>query len=116
MPEWGDFLLTERGTDRDREVAGGIQYEAAAFVARLQAASTSGPQPSGCTKRKFSGPGCDVNSLIRAGTKTRASHLLKRPCVILKHHDLARMPTDLLSMLYEDYSTKKQAVQKLNDW
>src|SRR5580704_5742091 len=73
MPEWGDFLLTERGTDRDREVAGGIQYEAAAFVARLQAASTSGPQPSGCTKRKFSGPSCDVNSLIRAGTKTRAS-------------------------------------------
>src|SRR5580704_18565362 len=75
MPEWGDFLLTERGTDRDREVAGGIQYEAAAFVARLQAASTSGPQPSGCTKRKFSGPGCDVNSLIRAGTKTRASQV-----------------------------------------
>ena len=77
MLEWGDFLLTERGTDRDREVAGGIQYEAAAFVARLQAASTSGPQPSGCTKRKFSGPSCDVNSLIRAGTKTRASHTPK---------------------------------------
>lgn len=43
-------------------------------------------------------------------------HLLKRPCVILKHHDLARMPTDLLSMLYEDYSTKAEAVQKLSEW
>lgn len=43
-------------------------------------------------------------------------HLLKRPCVILKHHNLAKMPTDLLSMLYEDYSTKSEAVQKLNDW
>jgi hypothetical protein len=43
-------------------------------------------------------------------------HLLKRPCVILKHHSLAKMPTDLLSMLYEDYSTKAEAVEKLNDW
>jgi hypothetical protein len=42
--------------------------------------------------------------------------LLKRQCVILKHKSLKRMPTDLLSMLYEDYSRRKEAVQKLSDW
>jgi hypothetical protein len=42
--------------------------------------------------------------------------LLKRRCVILKHTKLKRMPTDLLSMLYEDYSSQKEAVQKLSDW
>ncbi len=42
--------------------------------------------------------------------------LLKRPCVILKHAKLKRMPTDLLNRLYEDYSTQNQAVRKLNDW
>lgn len=42
--------------------------------------------------------------------------LLKRPCIILKHARLKRMPTDLLSMLYEDYSTNRQAVQELSDW
>src|SRR6266850_4694795 len=40
-------------------------------------------------------------------------HLLKRPCVILKHANLKKMPTDILSMLYEDYSSKKEAVRKL---
>jgi hypothetical protein len=42
MLEWGDLLLAEGGTDRDREVAGRVQYKAASFGARLQAASTSG--------------------------------------------------------------------------
>ncbi len=42
--------------------------------------------------------------------------LLKRPCVILKHAKLKRMPTDLLSMLYEDYSSQKEAVRKLGEW
>ena len=43
-------------------------------------------------------------------------HFLKRPCVILKHAKLKRMPTDILSMLYEDYSSKKEAVRKLGEW
>jgi hypothetical protein len=42
--------------------------------------------------------------------------LLRRPCVILKHANLKRMPTDLLSMLYEDYSSKREAVRKLGEW
>jgi hypothetical protein len=42
--------------------------------------------------------------------------LLKRPCVILKHTKLRRMPTDLLSRLYEDYSTQKEAARKLTEW
>jgi hypothetical protein len=42
--------------------------------------------------------------------------LLKRRCVILKHAKLKRMPTDLLSMLYEDYSSQKEAVRKLGEW
>jgi hypothetical protein len=42
--------------------------------------------------------------------------LLKRPCVILKHASLKRMPTDLLSMLYEAYSSRDEAAQKLGEW
>jgi hypothetical protein len=42
--------------------------------------------------------------------------LLKRPCVILKHSKLRNMPTDLLNMLYEDYSSQKEAVRKLGEW
>jgi len=42
--------------------------------------------------------------------------LLKRPCVILKHSKLRKMPTDLLSMLYEDYSSQREAVRKLGEW
>jgi hypothetical protein len=42
--------------------------------------------------------------------------LLKRPCVILKHAKLKRMPTDLSSRLYEDYSTQKEAARKLTEW
>jgi hypothetical protein len=72
MFEWRDFLLVEGGPDRDRKVAGGIQHQAAALVAGLQAASTGGLYSSDATKLKFTGPSCDVNSLIRRGTKTRA--------------------------------------------
>ena len=42
--------------------------------------------------------------------------LLKRRCVILKHAKLKKMPTDLLTRLYEDYSSQNQAVQKLTQW
>ena len=42
MPEWRDFLLAEGGTGRDREVASGIQHQAAALVAGLQAAGAGG--------------------------------------------------------------------------
>jgi hypothetical protein len=35
----GDFLLAPRGADRDREVASGVQHQAAALGAGLQAAS-----------------------------------------------------------------------------
>jgi hypothetical protein len=42
--------------------------------------------------------------------------LLKRRCVILKHTKLKRMPTDLLSMLYEDYSSQREAVRKISEW
>jgi hypothetical protein len=43
-------------------------------------------------------------------------HLLKRPCVLLKHAQLNKMPTDILSQLYEDYSTQREAVTKLGQW
>jgi len=42
--------------------------------------------------------------------------LLKRPCVILKHHRLKKMPTDLLGKLYEDYANQGEAVRKLGLW
>jgi len=42
--------------------------------------------------------------------------LLKRPCIILKHAALRKMPTDLLSMLYEGYSSKEEAIRKLGEW
>ena len=35
MLEWRDLLLAEGGTDRDREVAGGVQHQETAFGARL---------------------------------------------------------------------------------
>ncbi len=43
-------------------------------------------------------------------------HLLKRPCVLLKHAKLKQMPTDILSMLYEPYGTQREAVRKLGEW
>ena len=42
MSERGDFLFVEGSADRDREVAGGIQHEAAALGAGLQAAGAGG--------------------------------------------------------------------------
>ena len=42
MLERGDFLLAPRGADRDREVASGVQHQAAALGAGLQAASAGG--------------------------------------------------------------------------
>jgi hypothetical protein len=42
--------------------------------------------------------------------------LLKRRCVILKHRNLRKMPTDLLSTLYEEYSSCEEAVIKLAAW
>lgn len=42
--------------------------------------------------------------------------LLKRPCVILKHRKLKKMPSDLLSKLYEDYSSRADAVKRVSDW
>ncbi|MGC1615863.1 MAG: hypothetical protein WA736_14350 [Candidatus Acidiferrum sp.] len=42
--------------------------------------------------------------------------LLKRPCVILKHNKLKRMPTDILSRLYENYLTSEDAVQGIENW
>jgi len=42
--------------------------------------------------------------------------LLKRPCVILKRNTLTRMPTDLLSKLYESYSSIETAARQLTAW
>jgi hypothetical protein len=42
--------------------------------------------------------------------------LLKRPCLILKHGKLKNMPSDLLNKIYEKYSSKNEAVQKLGEW
>ena len=42
MLERGDFLLTEGGADRDRELARGIQHETATLGTRLQAACPRG--------------------------------------------------------------------------
>lgn len=43
-------------------------------------------------------------------------HLLKRPCVILKHRDLKVMPSDLLQKLYESYRNKNEAVERIHEW
>jgi hypothetical protein len=42
--------------------------------------------------------------------------ILKRPCVILKHKQLSKMPSDLLSRLYEGYGSNDEAVKKINKW
>src|SRR5271156_5701284 len=86
MLERRDFLLAERGADRDREMASGIQHNAAALVARLQATGTSGVRAalggSPGAYRPPRGPqwnpyrrDCDVNSLTRRGTKSRSGQL-----------------------------------------
>src|ERR1700679_3143509 len=83
MLERRDFLLAERGADRDREMASGIQHNAAALVARLQATGTSGVRaalggsPGGygsprAAKCMLTRRDCDVNSLTRRGTKSRS--------------------------------------------
>src|ERR1700729_2643075 len=83
MLERRDFLLAERGADRDREMASGIQHNAAALVARLQAPGTSGvraalggsPVAYGslrAAKCILTRRDCDVNSLTRRGTKSRS--------------------------------------------
>ena len=59
MPERRDLLLVEGGADRDRKMAGGVQHAAATLVA----------------KSNFTAYGCDVNSLIGTGTKTRADQV-----------------------------------------
>src|SRR5467141_3342842 len=74
--EWRDLLLAEGGTDRDREVAGGVQHQATALSARLPAACPGGRQPVPATGQSFTAPGCDVDSLIRSGTKTRSGHFI----------------------------------------
>src|SRR6202042_3510090 len=100
MLERRDFLLAERGADRDREMASGIQHNAAALVARLQATGTSGvraalggsPGAYGslrAAKCILTRRDCDVNSLTRRGTKSRSGHIflpfrsrLVVPCAI----------------------------------
>ena len=42
--------------------------------------------------------------------------LLKRSCVILKNRQLRKMPTDLLTRLYEDYGNVNEAITKLQAW
>src|SRR5271170_5871162 len=89
MLERRDFLLAERGADRDREMASGIQHNAAALVARLQATGTSGvraalggsPVAYGslrAAKCILTRRDCDVNSLTRRGTKSRSGHTSSR--------------------------------------
>src|SRR5277367_1239774 len=88
MLERRDFLLAERGADRDREMASGIQHNAAALVARLQATGTSGvraalggsPVAYGslrAAKCILTRRDCDVNSLTRRGTKSRSGQASK---------------------------------------
>src|SRR5271163_4085512 len=90
MLERRDFLLAERGADRDREMASGIQHNAAALVARLQATGTSGvraalggsPVAYGslrAAKCILTRRDCDVNSLTRRGTKSRSGHWYVHP-------------------------------------
>src|ERR1019366_4623537 len=90
MLEWRDLLLTEGGTDRDREVESGIQHKAATFGARLQAAGPRGLQPMESAKPRFKVHGCDINSLTLRGTKTRSRHLPRTSSVaaIATHHCL----------------------------
>src|ERR1700678_542043 len=88
MLERRDFLLAERGADRDREMASGIQHNAAALVARLQATGTSGvraarggsPVAYGslrAAKCILTRRDCDVNSLTRRGTKSRSGQIVR---------------------------------------
>jgi hypothetical protein len=42
--------------------------------------------------------------------------ILKRPCIILKHRSLEKMPSNFMSKLYEGYTTPDEAVTKINHW
>src|SRR5580704_6079140 len=90
MLERRDFLLAPRGADRDREVASRVQHPATALIAGLQAAGAGGvraakggsPVAYGSLRSALCiliRRGCDVNSLIRRGTKTRAGQPFGRP-------------------------------------
>ena len=69
MLEWGDLLLVEGGTDRDRAVAAAVQPGEAARRVEVQAPGAGGLylrlEPGSTT------PGYDVNSLTTASTKYR---------------------------------------------
>src|SRR5580698_2842570 len=93
MLERRDFLLAPRGADRDREVASRVQHPATALIAGLQAAGAGGvraakggsPVAYGSLRSALCiliRRGCDVNSLIRRGTKTRAGHGHDEPTVV----------------------------------
>ena len=88
MFEWRDFLFVEGGADRDRAVAGKVQHAETALGAGLSSASSCGvraakrgsPVAYGFLRAALCiiARGCDVNSLTRRGTKTRAGHSLER--------------------------------------
>lgn len=43
-------------------------------------------------------------------------HLLGRECLILKHHTLEALHTDILMKLYREYKTVVQVKKHINDW
>jgi hypothetical protein len=43
-------------------------------------------------------------------------HLLKRPCVILKHDSVRVMPSDFLHKLYETYESEAEAIGRIQEW
>ena len=43
-------------------------------------------------------------------------HILKRPCVILKHDSVRVMPSDFLHKLYESYSSEAEAIKRIHEW
>src|SRR5580704_618965 len=106
MLERRDFLLAPRGADRDREVASRVQPPATALIAGLQAAGAAGvraakggsPVAYGSLRSALCiliRRGCDVNSLIRRGTKTRAGQKY------LDRHPLDEARCRLCSLLVE---------------
>src|SRR5277367_3887389 len=109
MLERRDFLLAERGADRDREMASGIQHNAAALVARLQATGTSGvraalggsPVAYGslrAAKCILTRRDCDVNSLTRRGTKSRSGQEPLKLLVSPTHFTVAEIRPVIILM------------------
>ena len=72
MLEWRDFLFAEGGAGGDREMEGDVQHAASTLGAGLQAAGAGGLWPRDAAQSDFTAHGCDVDSLIETGTKTRA--------------------------------------------